>query len=124
MERIEHLGVACKRNRQRLNNRCEPIRAELAGSHHCKAEGFAVRSSAPILALCRKLIAAGVDPGRPLHAYRGDVLCLRVRSIGECAKLTVAEGARDLPRFRQWKAPHFREGSPPARQNEMAEVSL
>jgi hypothetical protein len=33
-----------------------------------------------VLALCRKLIEAGCDPGRGLHAFRGAMLALRVRS--------------------------------------------
>jgi hypothetical protein len=54
--------------------------------------------------LCRKLIAAGVDPATPLHAYRGIVLCLRIRTIGEAAKLTVVERERgNGPRFERWK---------------------
>jgi hypothetical protein len=51
--------------------------------------------------MCRKLIEAGYDPDRPLHAYRGDVLCLKVRSIGEGAKLTVDESRP--PRLVCWK---------------------
>jgi hypothetical protein len=39
--------------------------------------------------LCRKLIEAGHDPAAPLEAWRGGVLCLRVRSIGEGARLEV-----------------------------------
>jgi hypothetical protein len=34
-----------------------------------------------------RLVGAGHDPTTPLHAYRGDVLCLIVRSIGEAAVL-------------------------------------
>ena len=59
------------------------VRARLSGDNTCTAEGITARS---VLALCRTLIAAGVDPERPLEAYRGDTLCLRVRSIGEAAK--------------------------------------
>jgi hypothetical protein len=56
--------------------------------------------NAPVLALCRALIEAGHDPNTPLEAYRGATLCLRVRSIGEGAKLTVKETCRDgKPRF-------------------------
>jgi ribosomal protein L19 len=40
-----------------------------------------------VLDLCRALVAAGHDPATPLRAYRGAVLCLMVRSIGEAAKL-------------------------------------
>jgi hypothetical protein len=58
------------------------------------------------LALCRKLIAAGFDPSRPLCAYRGAVLCLRVRSIGEGAQLIVDERRMALAR---WKAPPYAE---------------
>ena len=60
------------------------------GSDRCEAEGISVRAAAPVLALCRKLVTAGHDPERPLHAYRGNVLALRVRSIGEGAQLAIA----------------------------------
>jgi hypothetical protein len=78
------------------------IRAELSKSDVCSAEGFTIRSAAPVLALCRKLIDAGYDPDRPLHAYRGDTLCLKIRSIGEGAKLTVREDNRKGLRFVHW----------------------
>ncbi len=39
-----------------------------------------VRGASPVLALCRKLLVAGIDQARPLHAYRGEVLCLIIRS--------------------------------------------
>jgi len=35
-------------------------------------------------------MSAGHNPERPLHAYRGNVLALRVRSIGEGAQLAIA----------------------------------
>ena len=44
----------------------------------------------PVLALCRALVGAGYDPGRPLHVYRGKTLALTVRSIGEGARLRVS----------------------------------
>jgi len=48
-----------------------------------------VTTSAPVLELCRALVAAGHDPASRLDAYRGDVLCLQVRSIGEAARLEI-----------------------------------
>ena len=54
--------------------------------------GGTVVDHAPVLALCRALVTAGQDPNRPLHAYRGDVLCLCVHSIGEGARLAIEDG--------------------------------
>jgi hypothetical protein len=55
-------------------------------------------SDAVVCALCRRLIEAGHDLNEPMEVYRGSTLSLHVRSIGEAAKLTVAEqGGR--PRF-------------------------
>jgi hypothetical protein len=71
-----------------------PIRATLIDSDCCEAEGHTARAYAPVLAMCRGLIAAGYDPARPLEAYRGDMLCLRVRSIGEGANLEISVGFR------------------------------
>lgn len=79
----------------------QAVRAELIGSDECRAQGLTARSSAPVLAICRKLIEAGVDPKRSLHAYRGNVLCLTVRSIGEGARLTVDE--HNGVRLARWK---------------------
>jgi hypothetical protein len=75
------------------------IRAEL-GRDTCTALGVTARGEAPVLALCRKLIEAGLDPAMPLQVYRGDTLCLRVRSIGEAARLKVASAGNGCPVFR------------------------
>ena len=85
----------------RSNHSTQIIRAELIGSDRCSALGMDVRSSAPVLALCRALLTAGEDPNRPLHAYRGDVPCLGVRSIGEGARLTIEDDRRGRPRLRR-----------------------
>jgi hypothetical protein len=68
------------------------IRAELIGSDRCSGLGMTARGTTPVLALCRLLIEAGNDLATPLEAWRGDVLCLRIRSIGEGARLTGAAG--------------------------------
>jgi hypothetical protein len=65
------------------------IHAELAGAHCCSARGITAHSTSPVLVLCRLLVEAGRGPRRPLRAYRGDVLCLRVRSIRESARVEV-----------------------------------
>ncbi len=92
-------------------HRLPPIRAELSGSDTCTALGITAHGHAPTLNLCRQLIAAGFDPGRPLIAHRGETPCIIVRSIGEGAALTVAEGSRGAPQFRSWKPMPWREGS-------------
>jgi hypothetical protein len=66
------------------------IRAEIVGSSFARALGVTVTAPAPVLALCRALIREGHDPATPLEAYRGEVLCLKVRSIGEGAELGIA----------------------------------
>ena len=84
----------------------QPIRATLHGSDEGRAEGMVGTGASPVLALCRKLIQAGVDPARPLEAYRGDILCLSVRSIGEAARLTVKTCGNGEPAFaldRAWR---------------------
>ena len=82
----------------------QAIFAELIGSNTCVAAGVAVVDRAsPVLALCRALVTAGHDPNGPLRAYRGDVLCLRVRSIGEGAQLTIEDDRHGRPRLRRWR---------------------
>jgi hypothetical protein len=80
-----------------------PIHAVIKGSDRCDAESYTVRANAPVLALCRTLLAAGYDPAMRLHAYRGDVLALKARSIGEGAKLTVKDTRFGTPVFRPWQ---------------------
>jgi hypothetical protein len=79
----------------------KPLRADLIGIDGASMADIKVTGHpAPVLRLCRALIEAGYDPELPLDAYRGDTLCLRVRSIGAAAKLTVRESCKDgRPRF-------------------------
>jgi hypothetical protein len=65
----------------------DPIRAQLIGTNSATAEKMVVTSAAPILGLCRALVTSGHDPASPLDAYRGDTLCVRIRSIGQAAQL-------------------------------------
>jgi hypothetical protein len=77
------------------------IRCELIGSDTAIGLGRAVKAYTPVLDLCRELVAAGENPTRPLHAYRGQVLCLQIRSIGEGANLEINAGGTGFRRRRQ-----------------------
>jgi hypothetical protein len=92
------------------------IVAELIGSDRCTAIGITARAYAPVLALCRRLIEAGINPDRPLHVYRGDTLALTVRSIGEGARLTVQDDRLGHPRFVRSR-PRSDGAALPVRQN-------
>jgi hypothetical protein len=84
----------------------QAIRAELAGSDSCNVLGITTNSSSPVLALCRKLVQAGYDPSTPLEVYRGETLCLRIRSIGKAAALEInAYGTGFRPRREADAAP-------------------
>jgi hypothetical protein len=91
--------VVSEANRQQTFTQA-PIRATLFGSKGCEAEGIVTCGYAPVLKLCRKLVAAGFDPTSPLEAWRGETLCLRVRSIGEGARLAVRDDRHGTPRLR------------------------
>jgi hypothetical protein len=58
------------------------------------ASSLAVHIGSPVIALSRKLVEAGYPSSLDLEAYRGDKLCLKVRSIGEAAKLEVSGSGR------------------------------
>ena len=90
------------------------LRAKLVGSNRCTAAGITASGQAAVLALCRQLIAAGFDPTTPLRCYRGDALALRVRSIGEGARLTVKDNRLGRPVFVRWhdRAASDAEGPP------------
>lgn len=104
-------------------------RAELIGSDECTAAGLTINGRAPVLALCRQLIADGHDPGLPLEVWRGPVLCLRVRSIGEAAQLRVAthgggfvDARLDAQRPRSCGKPQYALSLFPAGQNAPARL--
>jgi hypothetical protein len=75
------------------------IRAELIGSNTAVALGIHVKGYAPILKLCRRLVARGIDPATPLEAWRGPTLCLKVSSIGAAAALEVRPAGNGRPVF-------------------------
>ena len=89
------------------------IFAELIGSNTCTAADITVVDHAPVLALCRALVKAGHDSAIPLEVWRGTTLCLRVRSIGEGARLTVEDDPHGRPRLRRWRNRVQRYGAAP-----------
>jgi hypothetical protein len=70
------------------------IHAKLAGSDTVAAQGHSVKNNLPVIALCRLLVAEGFDPASPMHVYRGETLALKIRSIGEAARLRPATEGR------------------------------
>jgi hypothetical protein len=105
------------------------IRADLIGSSTCTAAGITAHGAAPVLALCRRLLEAGFDPDQPLEAYRGTTLALRIRAIGEAARLTVKTAGNGAPIFAKdatWKgagASPARKCSPPLSEGRPATTS-
>jgi hypothetical protein len=102
--------VIAEANRQERFTQA-PIRATLVGSNRCAAEGLSARGYAPVLELCRKLVAAGFNTACPLEAWRGELLCLRVRSIGEGARLTIEDDGHGTPHLRRWRKRSQRHGA-------------
>lgn len=98
------------------NSRAAVISGALRGAETAEAAGITVRAYAPALLLSRKLLAAGFDPDTALHLYRKNgTLALRVRSLGEAARLVVEDSNTGRPRFKpvrkeRWgTAPSLRE---------------
>jgi hypothetical protein len=71
----------------------EPIRAEFIKHDTITGEGITITrpKGGVVYPFCRRLLAAGYDWQRPLHVYRGDTLCITVKSIGEGARWTLLE---------------------------------
>src|SRR5262245_37827483 len=69
---------------------CNSVVAHLNGSSTCTGAGITATGAAPVLALCRQLLAAGLDPNTALEVYRASTLALRVRSLRDGARLRVA----------------------------------
>ena len=96
------------------SNSTQAIRADLIGCDTCTAGDITAAGHAPVLALCRALLAAGLDPDQALEVFRGATLALRVHRIGEAAKLTVRESTKDgRPRFARLSG----DGGPPMRKS-------
>ena len=106
-EIADHVGTVANSS----TDSTQVVLAQLIGADRCGALGITVQGSAPVLALCRELISAGFDPARSLRCYRGAVLALSVRSIGEAARLRVA--AHGVGFERHWECT----GGPWVRQN-------
>lgn len=85
------------------------ICAELIGSDTASAAGISITAYTPVLELCRRLVAAGYDPATPLHAYRGPTRCLKVRAIGDAARLRISPAGVG---FKRLPPPHGSRGSP------------
>jgi hypothetical protein len=58
-----------------------PIQARMIGANTCAALGVSVASTAPVSALCRKLVKEGYDPALPLQVWRGTKPYRLVHSI-------------------------------------------
>jgi len=68
-----------------------PIYAYLIGSDLCRVGDLVVRHNAPVLGMCCKLVEAGYDDERPLWAFRGSELAMKVKGIGWGAQYIVAK---------------------------------
>jgi hypothetical protein len=77
----------------------KPTACQFEGDDTCRTADFEVRGYAPALDMCRRLLAEGFDPATPLEVYRGDVLCLRISSIGYGAGLCVRDSLIGRPMF-------------------------
>ena len=91
----------------------QAVCAEIIGDDQASALGITARGPAPVLKLCRLLDEAGIAADMALEAYRGPMLCLRIRSIAEGAAISVDEGRSS---FCRWKAFSRAAVSPSMRQ--------
>jgi hypothetical protein len=99
----------------------QAIRGELRGDTEATALGVTARSHAPVLELCRLLIAAGADPTARLECYRGSTLSLVVRSLAAGAALTVENDRLGRPRFVRWRT-RSDGAAPPMRQSQTGDA--
>jgi len=99
-----------------IGGNTQVIRAELIGSDTCTAVGLTVRVGTPVLTLCRRLIDVGYDAATPLLVYRGEVLALTIRSIGQAARLEINAKGTGFTCHRAVRT------APPVRRNAPAHV--
>jgi hypothetical protein len=93
-----------------LAHRKQALRAEI-DANNCTAVGITGRGSTPVLALCRQLLAAGLNPDQAMEVYRGATLALRIRSVGEAAGVEINGDGNG---FRTARKP---DAAPPMRSN-------
>ena len=93
------------------------IAAEISSDTIARSCGIEIKSPSPVLALCRQLVAEGCKPNTPLEAYRGDTLCLTIRSIGEAAGLQIGGHGRGFTRAREGGAAPYSDLNAPGRVN-------
>jgi hypothetical protein len=99
-------------------NRKTPVVCRIVGPDRCEVDGIVVKHNAPVLAMCRELLDVGYDPERPLEAYRSEMLCLRISSIGHGAKFTVKDNRRGTPVLRRcYEAATGMSTAPPMRRS-------
>jgi hypothetical protein len=84
------------------------IRIEIAPCGHQWAYttdlGVHGKSRQPFLDACRALVSAGIDPNLMAGMYRASENNASLTGpLGSAARLTVAEGVNDGPRFERWK---------------------
>ena len=80
------------------------LTAELIGDDTATACGITVRSTSPVLVLCRELIATGMTPDAALTVFRHGTVALRVCSIGEAAALEINSKGTGFTRARTVRA--------------------
>lgn len=66
-----------------------PIHAEIVGSDTVIVGDMVVVCAAPIITICRELVARGADPAIAMLAFRSNQLAVKVRAIGEAAQLEI-----------------------------------
>ena len=108
--RARHISNKSERSQTQV------VRAELTGSNTCTAIGITAQGHAPALALCRQLLAQGLDPDRALEIYRGAVLAFRIKSIGAGAEIAVEDDRYGVPQFRRSRG-RGAGMAPPVRKN-------
>jgi hypothetical protein len=80
---------------------------------HAGARLLCSSTREPFLAGARRLLELGYEPKAVIVLRGPGSTTDRLRStVGSAARLTVEESDRRSPRFRLWKAPPAREGSP------------
>ena len=98
------------------------IRGEFYGSDYCVADGHTAYGHAPGLKMCRVLLEAGYEANRPLHIYRGDVLALKIKTIGWGAMYTVGEDQHRSPYLRKFKPSPYVKEDPAARAHDVKDA--
>jgi len=103
MSKVHESARSRNNDADRPHTKLQLVRVDLAGDDCCRCQEIdaAVTANAPVLAMCRQLLATGVDPDTPLRVYRRGGT--PIFTLDDGCKGAAAPPVRSKPDFDPWE---------------------